>query len=99
MILGALPGIAGTAMECELTREFGVEWMPRVDGRGNELPGVTQAQMDAYSTRNVPSSGEGTQTRAIVGTAPRGTGPDRRFTTSAGTARGRSARARPPKRS
>ena len=51
--LGALQGIAATAVECELTREFGVEWIPRADGRGNEIRGVTQEQMDAYSTRTV----------------------------------------------
>ena len=27
--------------------------MPRADGRGNEIKGVTQAQMDAYSARTV----------------------------------------------
>ena len=52
-VLGALQGIAATVVECELTREFGVEWVPRADGRGNEINGVTQAQMDAYSTRTV----------------------------------------------
>jgi hypothetical protein len=51
--LGALQGIAATAVECELTREFGVEWVPRPDGRGNEIRGITQAHMDAYSTRTV----------------------------------------------
>jgi conjugative relaxase-like TrwC/TraI family protein len=51
-VLGALQGIAATVVECELTREFGV-WVPRADGRGNEIRGVTQAQMDAYSTRTV----------------------------------------------
>jgi hypothetical protein len=40
-------------VECELSREFGVAWIPRADGRGNEIQGVTQAQMDAYSTRTV----------------------------------------------
>jgi hypothetical protein len=30
-----------------------VAWIPRADGRGNEIRGVTQAQMDAYSTRSV----------------------------------------------
>jgi TrwC relaxase len=30
-----------------------VEWISRADGRGNEIRGVTQAQMDAYSTRTV----------------------------------------------
>ena len=52
-VLGALQAVAATAVECELTREFGVAWVPRADGRGNEIQGVTQAQMDAYSTRTV----------------------------------------------
>ena len=52
-VLGALQAVAATAVECELTREFGVAWIPRADGRGNEIEGVTQAQMDAYSTRTV----------------------------------------------
>ena len=52
-VLGALQGIAATTVECELTRESGVAWIPRPDGRGNEIAGVTQAQMDAYSTRTV----------------------------------------------
>ena len=52
-ILGALQAVAATAVECELTAEFGVAWVPRVDRRGNEIRGVTQAQMDAYSTRTV----------------------------------------------
>ena len=52
-VIGALQAVAATAVECELTREFGVQWVPRADGRGNEIRGVTQAQMDAYSTRTV----------------------------------------------
>jgi len=52
-VLGALQAVAATAVECELTREFGVDWMPRADGRGNEIKGISQAQMDAYSTRTV----------------------------------------------
>ena len=52
-VLGALQAVAATAVECELTAEFGVAWIPRADGRGNEIAGVTQAQMDAYSTRTV----------------------------------------------
>ena len=52
-VLGALQAVAATAVECELTAEFGVAWIPRADGRGNEIGGVTQAQMDAYSTRTV----------------------------------------------
>src|SRR5436190_15390211 len=52
-VLGALQAVAATAVECELTAAFGVAWIPRPDGRGNEIQGVTQAQMDAYSTRTV----------------------------------------------
>ena len=52
-VIGALQAVAATAVECELTREFGVRWVPRADGRGHEIRGVTQAQMDAYSTRTV----------------------------------------------
>jgi len=52
-VLGGLQAVAATAVECELSREFGVAWIPRADGRGNEIRGVTQAQMDAYSTRTV----------------------------------------------
>ena len=53
-VLDALQAIAATAVECELTREFGVEWIPRADGRGNEIQGITQAQMNAYSWPDVP---------------------------------------------
>ena len=52
-VLGALQAVVATTVECELTREFGVAWLPRADGRGNEIQGMTQAQMDAYSTRTV----------------------------------------------
>jgi conjugative relaxase-like TrwC/TraI family protein len=52
-VIGALQAVAATAVECELTRAFGVRWVPRADGRGNEIHGITQAQMDAYSTRTV----------------------------------------------
>jgi len=52
-VLGALQAIAATAVECELAREFSVDWIPRADGRGNEIRGISQAQMDAYSTRTV----------------------------------------------
>jgi hypothetical protein len=51
--LGALQAVAATTVECELTHEFGVDWIPRADGRGNEIAGITKAQMDAYSTRTV----------------------------------------------
>ena len=52
-VLGALQAVAAMTVECELSREFGVAWIPRADGRGNEIRGVTQAQMAAYSTRTV----------------------------------------------
>jgi TrwC relaxase/AAA domain len=52
-VLGALQAVAATVVECELTAEFGVAWVPRADGRGNEIRGVTQVQMDTYSTRTV----------------------------------------------
>jgi hypothetical protein len=52
-VMPALQAVAATAVECELTAEFGVEWVPRPDGRGNEIKGVTQAQMEGYSTRTV----------------------------------------------
>jgi hypothetical protein len=52
-VLGALQAVAAMAVECELSHEFGVAWIPRADGRGNEIRGVTQAQLAAYSTRTV----------------------------------------------
>ena len=70
-VLGALQAVAATAVECELTREFGVEWVPRADGRGNEINGVTQAQMDAYSTRTVRVHEKEREARAGVGAPAR----------------------------
>jgi hypothetical protein len=64
-VLGALQAVAATAVECELTAEFGVAWIPRADGRGNEIKGITQAHMDAYSTRTVQVR-EGTRAGAGV---------------------------------
>src|ERR1022692_373936 len=49
--LPAMQAIAAAHAECGLRREFGVEWVARPDGAGNEITGVTQAQMDAYSSR------------------------------------------------
>ena len=46
-ILGAVQAVVATHAECGLTREFGVEWVARRDGIGNELAGITQEQMDA----------------------------------------------------
>lgn len=52
-VLGALQAVTATVVECKLTAEFGVDWVPSADGRGNEIRGITQAQMDAYSIRTV----------------------------------------------
>jgi hypothetical protein len=52
-ILGAVQAVVATHAECGLTREFGVQWVARADGNGNEIAGVTQEQMDAYSSRTV----------------------------------------------
>ena len=52
-ILGAVQAVVATHAECGLTREFGVAWVPRKDGIGNEIAGITQEQMDAYSSRTV----------------------------------------------
>ena len=60
-VIGALQAVAATGVECELSREFGLTWVPRADGRGNEIRGVTQAQMDAYSTRTVEVKEERTR--------------------------------------
>jgi AAA domain/TrwC relaxase len=49
--LGAAQAIVTAHVESGLTRAFGVEWVARADGIGNEIQGITQAQMDAYSTR------------------------------------------------
>jgi TrwC relaxase len=52
-VVGALQAVAAAAVECELTRVFGVAWVARADGRGNEIRGITRAQMHACSTRTV----------------------------------------------
>jgi hypothetical protein len=52
-VLGAVQAIVATHVECGLTAEFGVSWVARADGRGNEIAGVSQAEMDAYSSRTV----------------------------------------------
>jgi DNA-binding LacI/PurR family transcriptional regulator len=46
-----MQAIAAIAVMRELTREFSVEWIPRADGRGNEIKYISQTQMNAYSTR------------------------------------------------
>jgi hypothetical protein len=49
-----IPAIQATAaayVEAALSREFGVEWIPRPDGMGNEIRGVTADEIDAFSSR------------------------------------------------
>jgi hypothetical protein len=48
---GAAAAIAAAVIERELTRELGVYWIPRADGNGREVAGITQAQMEAFSSR------------------------------------------------
>lgn len=49
--LPAMAAIASAHVEAALAREFGVSWVARADGAGNEIRGITQAQMDAFSSR------------------------------------------------
>ena len=49
--LGAMSAVVAACVEPALTREFGVEWVRRADGMGNEIAGVTQEWKDAFSTR------------------------------------------------
>jgi hypothetical protein len=55
--VGAVQAVVATHAECGLTREFGVAWVPRADGAGNEVAGITREQMDAYSSRTVSITG------------------------------------------
>jgi hypothetical protein len=76
-VLGAVQAVAARHVECGLTREFGVSWMPRADGRGNEIAGVTQEQMDAYSSRTVAITDKMPDAVASW-TAKYGRGPNKR---------------------
>jgi AAA domain/TrwC relaxase len=49
-----LPGMTAVVnayVESALTREFGVEWVPRDDGFGNEISGIRHAWKESFSTR------------------------------------------------
>jgi hypothetical protein len=52
-VLGAVQAVVAAHAECGLTGAFGVEWVPRADRAGNEIAGISQEQMDAYSARTV----------------------------------------------
>jgi conjugative relaxase-like TrwC/TraI family protein len=47
----AASAIAALAAENALSRRFGVRWVPRKDGHGREIDGVSQALMDMFSSR------------------------------------------------
>jgi hypothetical protein len=49
--LGAMAAIVESRVYSALSREFGIRVRQREDGRGHEIAGITQAQLDAYSTR------------------------------------------------
>ena len=49
--LPALAAIQSAYIESALSREFGVAWIPRADGMGNEIRGIMQAEIDVYSSR------------------------------------------------
>jgi len=49
--LGAAAAVAAAEMEAALTHVFGVAWVPRRDGHGREIAGISQELMDAFSSR------------------------------------------------
>jgi conjugative relaxase-like TrwC/TraI family protein len=75
--LGAVRATFGAHLRAEMTQRFGVEWVPRKDGDGQEIKGITRAQIDAYSTRTQRIGGK---TRDLVAawTREHGEEPNRR---------------------
>ena len=51
--IDAVRAITSAYLRSELTRRFGVEWVPRKDGDGFEIKGITRAQIEKYSSRSV----------------------------------------------
>lgn len=49
--IGAMAAIVDARVQSALTREFGVRWVAREDGRGHEIEGIAQETLDAFSTR------------------------------------------------
>ena len=49
--LGAVRAIFSAHLDAALTREFGVTMVPRPDGKGNEMAGVSREEIEWYSTR------------------------------------------------
>jgi hypothetical protein len=49
--IGAMDAIVDAHVQSALTREFGVSWVAREDGRGHEIEGIAQETLDKFSTR------------------------------------------------
>jgi AAA domain/TrwC relaxase len=75
--LPAMQAIAAAHGEPGLAREFGVAWVARADGAGNEIRGISQAQMDSYSSR-AKAIEEGTPEAVRLWTAKHGRAPNQR---------------------
>ena len=65
--LGGMEAIVDARVQSALSREFGVAWVPRPDGRCNEIAGITQEVMDAYSTRVDVGAVSRHRTEVVVG--------------------------------
>jgi conjugative relaxase-like TrwC/TraI family protein len=78
--LPAVQAIVTAHVEAALTRRFGVQWVSRVVGAGrevHEIRGITQAQIDAYSTR-AQTIADKTPAAVAAWTAKHGRAPNRR---------------------
>jgi TrwC relaxase len=75
---GAAAAIAAAVTESALTREFGVTWVPRADGHGREIAGISQELMDEFSSR-----------RQTITEDARAVAPNGRRRPGAGPTRGR----------
>ena len=51
--INAMRAITSEYLRADMTRKFGVEWIPRKDGEGFEIKGISRAQIERYSTRSV----------------------------------------------
>jgi len=52
-VLGALQASAATTVECELSREFGVAWIPRADGGATRSRASARRSWTPIRTRTV----------------------------------------------
>ena len=76
--IGAVRATFGTHLRSELTRRFGVEWIPRKDGDGWEIKGITRAQIEKYSTRTQTIDAETSRLVQVWKDRHGGRDPDRR---------------------